>query len=51
MTNEERIYELCGCVMDLIDVIKFYDRDFRLERDLVRVKETAISIREDIDNS
>ncbi len=50
MTNEKRIYELCECVMCLIDVIKFYNRDFRLEKDLNRVKEEIISIREDIDN-
>lgn len=50
MTDKERIYKLCGCVMDLMNVIKFYNRDFRFEKDLNWVKEEIISIREDIDN-
>lgn len=44
MTNEERIYKLCKCVMDLIDELP----DYTVYLD--RIRDEIISIREDIDN-
>lgn len=49
MTNEERIYELCGCIIDLIDVLQCHDRD--LNRHLEYMRITVEDIRQDIDNS
>ena len=45
MTNEERIYKLCECVMDLIDLLPFQSSYFAWLTDEIK------SIREDIDNS
>ena len=49
MTNEERIYKLCECLIDLI--YELSDHDVELGRHLEWVKEEIISIRNDIDNS
>lgn len=52
MTNEERIYKLCECVMDLIYEISYYsDCTVEFDRSLERVKDEVISIRWDIDNN
>lgn len=51
MTNEERIYKLCECVMDLINGIAYYnDCDVRCDRHLEQIKDEIVSIRYDIDN-
>lgn len=49
MTNEERIYELCGCVIDLIDMFRYHDKN--LNNQLEYVRDTLEDIRQDIDNS
>ena len=49
VTNKERIYELCGCVIDLIDMLQGHSRD--LNSHLEYVRNSVIDIREDIDNS
>ena len=51
MANEERIYKLCGYVMDLIDEILIHDDDYYLNVALENIKYEIKSIREDIDNS
>lgn len=48
MTNEERIYELCGCVIDLIDMLQCNDRN--LNNHLEYVRDALADIRQDIDN-
>ena len=44
MTNEERIYNLCEYMMDLIDAIK------NKESNLEWIRDEIVSIRKDIDN-
>ena len=46
MTNEKRIFELCGCIVDLIDELAFYD-DF-LKNSLGWIKCAVSEIREEI---
>lgn len=49
MTNEERIYKLCKCVMDLIDELSYQNEV--LENRLQWVRDEVIDIRHDIDLS
>lgn len=49
MSNEERIYELCECVIDLIDMLQYYDKN--LNNQLEYIRDTLADIRQDIDNS
>ena len=49
MANEERIYKLCECVMDLIDELSYQNEV--LENRLQWVKDEIIDIRHDIDLS
>lgn len=43
MTNEERIYELCECLITLIDLLP--------HKNLEYLKEEIKDIKQDIDNS
>lgn len=48
MTNEELIYELCVCMIDLIDELS-YDNE-ELKKNLEWVKDEVISVRKNIFN-
>jgi hypothetical protein len=48
MTNEERIYELCECLMIMME---FLDGDYRRNIALAGVMDVIKDIRQDIDNS
>lgn len=43
MTNEERIYELCDCLIVLIDMLPYKNIEY--------LKEEIKNIKQDIDNS
>lgn len=51
MTNEERIYKLCGRIIDLIETIESYDEWLNRNRTLVSIKEEMKDIRAEIDNN
>lgn len=45
MSNEERIYKVCGCLIDFIDALPEH---YTVTVD--RIRDELISIRENIDN-
>ena len=49
MTNEERIYELCDCMMLVVEHLQCYDKFFN--NSLEGVMEALKDIKQDIDNS
>ena len=51
MTNEERTYKLCECVMDLIDKILSNNDDYYFYMALEDIKYKIKNISEDIDNN
>ena len=48
MSNEERIYKLCGIVIDLVDMLQCHDKD--LNNKLEWLRSELADIRQDIDN-
>lgn len=51
MTNEERIYKLCECIIDFVETMESYDEWLNRNRTLVRIKKEMKDIREEIDNN
>lgn len=46
MTNEKRIFELCGCVLDLIDELSLHDYEIRCRT--TWIKDAILELREEI---
>ena len=46
MTNEKRIFELCGCVLDLIDELSMHD--YTIKYRIEWIKNEMLELREEI---